>query len=96
MGFSMHSAEERARSRLASTTLSAGWNGKQDFLRAVGGGETAINNGMITWPPKDDRLSGLVLECLLARKCRVGLMQFSYLCTNRTAILGDRENAALR
>ena len=44
-------------------------------IRAVGGGETAINNGMITWPPKDDRLSGLVLECLLARKCCVRRMQ---------------------
>jgi hypothetical protein len=71
----MHSAEERASSRLASATLSAGWNGKQDFLRAVGGGETAINNGMITWPPKDNRLSGLVLECLPARTCCVRRMK---------------------
>jgi hypothetical protein len=64
------------------------------FLRPVGGGETAINNGMITRQSKDDRHSGLVLECLLASKCRVGRMQL--FVDNRRAILGDRENGALR
>ena len=78
----------------ASATLSAGWSGKQDFLRAVGGGETASNNGMITRPPKDDRLSGLVLDACWQGNAASG--ECSYLCTNRTAISGDRENAALR